>query len=127
MAAFAGTAVLLMDFGVTSWVCCQAPQEREYSEDARATPGGGRGRGRQEGATGEAPGSWAGAELVSPGAPGPLLGACGESPGEGAGRPQDRLQVAWLRQLCHVGLWDLGKLWSLGGPFLLYPRALGLP
>ncbi|KAM8928880.1 LOW QUALITY PROTEIN: membrane-spanning 4-domains subfamily A member 15-like [Lycaon pictus] len=43
MAAFAGTAVLLMDFGVTSWVCCQAPQEREYSEDARATPGGGGG------------------------------------------------------------------------------------
>lgn len=78
MAAFAGTAVLLMDFGVTHWVCCQAPQEREYSEDARATPGGGGGRGRQEGATGEAPGSWGGAELVSPGAPGRCWGPAGE-------------------------------------------------
>lgn len=25
MAAFAGTAILLMDFGVTNWVCCQTP------------------------------------------------------------------------------------------------------
>lgn len=85
MAAFAGTAVLLMDFGVTHWVCCQAPQEREYSEDARATPGGGGGRGRQEGATGEAPGSWAGAELVSPGAPGRCWGPAGRAQEKGPG------------------------------------------
>ncbi|CAK7308231.1 Membrane-spanning 4-domains subfamily A member 15 [Vulpes lagopus] len=41
LAASAGTAFLLMDFGVTSWVCCQTPPEWEYSEDVRATSGGG--------------------------------------------------------------------------------------
>lgn len=124
LAASAGTAFLLMDFGVTSWVCCQTPPEWEYSEDVRATSGGG---GRQEGVTGEAPGSWAGAELVSPDSPaGWRSGAWGESPGEAAGRPQDRRQVAGLQlQLCPVGLWDLGKLWSLR-PFPPVPWSAGL-
>lgn len=35
-AAFAGTAILLMDFGVTNWVCVRRPQEGESLEKGRA-------------------------------------------------------------------------------------------
>lgn len=38
MAAFAATAVLLMDFGVTNWVCCQTHRSGDTWENKRAMP-----------------------------------------------------------------------------------------
>lgn len=35
MVAFAGSAILLMDFGVTNWVCFQMPQQWENMENGR--------------------------------------------------------------------------------------------
>lgn len=118
LGAFAGTAILLSDFGVTSWVCCQTPQEWECSEDVRATSGGGGapcGGGRQEGVTGEAPGSWAGAEPVSPDSPTGL-------PGLGERAQEKRLggrrtSCRWPGSSSSSAPWGCGtsgKLWSLG-------------
>ena len=48
MAAFAGTAILLMDFGVTNWVCCLTlPKEWENLEKDTATSRRGRGESLQ--------------------------------------------------------------------------------
>lgn len=35
LVAFAGSAILLMDFGVTNWVCFQMPQQWENMENGR--------------------------------------------------------------------------------------------
>lgn len=47
MAAFAGTAILLMDFGVTNWVCCPtSPGVGKLEEEQQPHPGGGTGGGK---------------------------------------------------------------------------------
>ncbi|XP_055439371.1 membrane-spanning 4-domains subfamily A member 15 isoform X1 [Bubalus kerabau] len=83
MAAFAGTAILLMDFGVTNWVCClTSPGVGKLEEEQQPIQEAARVGGR------EVVGPWASAEPANPKRPPGVYG------------PQDptsRVGIVWGR------------------------------